>query len=433
MYTRESAAVYLGFQRWELMDRDGFEHLLLIKPILRALADEGYRHPTEVQQAAIPEVLAGKDLLATAQTGTGKTAAFALPMLQRLLRRRGGAKAIRALILTPTRELALQIDESIRTYGRHLPSRTAVILGGVPQASQIKALRARPDILVATPGRLLDLHNQGHIRLDRVEMLVLDEADRMLDMGFVRDVRKIVSKTPASRQTMFFSATLTGEVGRLASDMLKTPSRVEVTPAASVSGNIDQKVLFVNQINKRALLTDLLKDSNIQRALVFTRTKDGAEFISKLLSHGGISADAIHSNKNQKERQRALAAFDRGKIKVLVATDIVARGIDVAGISHVINYELPENPESYVHRIGRTARAGALGTALSFCDAGEISMLEGIEKLTQHPLTTVEDHPYHSSFVATLLPRNSASRTLPAGSRSRRRFGGRSRAGRRYV
>jgi ATP-dependent RNA helicase RhlE len=448
-----------------MMNTEPFVKLRLIEPLLHALADEGYEEPTKVQRAAIPELLAGKDLLATAQTGTGKTAAFALPILQMLhqrpremrrptgtaqspdtpkspsRRRRGSRRrrqpapstGIRALVLTPTRELAMQIDESFRAYGRYLELKTTVVVGGVSSKSQIHALHLDPEILVATPGRLIDLHNQRVVRLDRVEMLVLDEADRMLDMGFVHDVRKIVSKTPAARQTMFFSATLTGEVGRLAADMLRDPVRVEVTPAASVSDDIDQKVLFVQQINKRELLKEILKNNEIERALVFTRTKVGAEFIMKLLKNYGVSTDAIHSDRFQKERQRALSAFDQGKIRVLVATDIVARGIDVEGISHVINYELPNDPESYVHRIGRTARAGAAGTALSFCDAGEVAMLEGIEKLTGHPLTTIEDHPYHSAFVAGLLNRNAASRVTSPGQRLRRRSRMRSRGSRRHV
>jgi ATP-dependent RNA helicase RhlE len=421
------------------MNKDTFEQLSLNKKLLRALSDEGYEEPTNVQRAAIPELLAGKDLLATAQTGTGKTAAFALPMLQRLYRRRRGFRGslkstgIRALILTPTRELALQIDESFRAYGRHLPTRTVVILGGVSQIRQEKALKNKPDILVATPGRLIDLFNQGLVQLDRVEMLVLDEADRMLDMGFVRDVRKIVSTTPAARQTMFFSATLTAEIAELASDMLKYPSIIEVNPAASVSGNIEQKVLFVRQIHKHDLLTDVLKRDGVERALVFTRTKRAAEYIMRLLAHRGISVDAIHSDKNQKERQRALAAFDRGKVRVLVATDVVARGIDVDGISHVINYELPNDAESYVHRIGRTARAGAVGIAMSFCDAGEVAMLKGIEKLTQRPLTTVDDHPFHSALIASMHKGTLASGNGGSMSRLRRKPRPRSRANRRYV
>ena len=408
------------------MYSDHFKNFSLNQPILRALSEEGYEKPTPVQQAAIPEVLAGNDLLATAQTGTGKTAAFALPMLHMLHERKPrGSTYIRALILTPTRELALQIEASFRTYGRHLPLRTAVVLGGVPAASQIRALKKNPDILVATPGRLLDLHSQGYIRLGRIEILVLDEADRMLDMGFIHDVRKIVSELPKDRQTLFFSATLTGEIAEFASDMLRNPSMVEVTPAASVSGDIAQKVLFVEQMNKRELLTSILKDENVLRALVFARTKRRADHLLRQLSSNGISADAIHSNKSQNARQRALSAFDRGRIKVLVATDIVARGIDVEGISHVINYEMPNDPESYVHRIGRTARAGASGIALSFCDAEEVKMLRGIEKLTRCPLTAFEDHPFHSPAIAALRDRKTASpivSAIPARSRGRRKI-----------
>jgi ATP-dependent RNA helicase RhlE len=341
--------------------------------------------------------------LATAQTGTGKTAAFALPVLNRLQaqtpREQGG---IRALILTPTRELALQVEASLGTYGRYLPLKTAVVLGGVSQQSQVKALRRHPEILVATPGRLLDLMNQKQIRLDRVEVLVLDEADRMLDMGFIQDVRRIVDQLPTKRQTLLFSATMSGEILRFAGDMLNNPVRIETTPPASVSRDIDQKVLFVDQGNKGLLLAEILKGEDVRRALVFTRTKHRADRLMRLLSSKGISTDAIHSNKSQHARQQALLAFHKGKIAVLIATDIVARGIDVEGISHVINYELPNDPESYVHRIGRTARAGAVGIALSFCDASEVLMLKGIEKLTRSPLIAIEDHNYHSSTIASL-------------------------------
>jgi ATP-dependent RNA helicase RhlE len=385
------------------MHTDQFQNLSLIAPILRAIKDEGYCIPTPVQVEAIPLVLAGNDLLATAQTGTGKTAAFALPMLQMLSEREPkGSAHTRALILTPTRELALQIESSLRTYGRYLSIRTAVVLGGVPAASQIKALKSIPEIIVATPGRLLDLMGQGFVRIDRVETLVLDEADRMLDMGFIHDVRTIVARLPVDRQTLFFSATLSWEIAELASDMLRNPKLVEVTPATSVALNIDQKVLFVEQGNKRDLLAGILKEKDASRVLVFTRTKHRADRIVKQLQSTGISVDAIHSNKTQGARQRALSAFDHGKIKVLVGTDIVARGIDVDGISHVINYDLPDDPHSYIHRIGRTARAGAAGIALSFCDAEEVSMLRGIEKLTRHSLTAKEDHPFHSSAIAAL-------------------------------
>jgi len=409
------------------MNSHPFEQFRLSKSILRAVTEEGYQQPTPVQVAAIPEVLAGRDLLATAQTGTGKTAAFALPMLDRLHAQPANEQnAIRALILTPTRELALQVETSFRTYGRYLPLKTAVVLGGISQDSQVKALRKKPEILVATPGRLLDLMEQKQVRLDRIEMLVLDEADRMLDMGFIHDVRRIVSQVPARRQTLLFSATMSSEILGLAGDMLNNPVRVETTPPASVSRDIDQKVLFVDQANKGLLLAEILKGKDVRRALVFTRTKHRAERLMRHLASHGISTDAIHSNKSQNARQRALLAFDKGKITVLVATDIVARGIDVEGISHVINYELPNDPESYVHRIGRTARAGAVGTALSFCDASEVLMLKGIEKLTRSPLIAVENHRYHSATVASL--RSPGSNPPPVQWRS---FGPGKRSGRR--
>jgi len=414
------------------MKNDQFSSLRLSKPILLALAEEGYKVPTPIQAAAIPQVMAGRDLMATAQTDTGKTAAFSLPMLQLLSERRarsngngkGDKKGIRALILTPTRELALQIDASFRAYGRHLPFRTAVILGGVPQNSQIKALSKNPAIVVATPGRLLDLAKQGRTRLNNIQMLVLDEADRMLDMGFIHDVRKIVNSTPKDRQTMLFSATLTQAIAELASDMLRDPSFVEVTPSATVSGKISQKVLFVRQNNKAALLATILRDKSMGRTLVFTRTKHKADRIKRSLARAGISADSIHSNKTQRARERTLAGFERGKIRVLVATDIVARGIDVDGISHVINYELPNDAESYVHRIGRTARAGADGNAYSFCDAEDLSMLRTIEKLTQTPLDAHEDHPFHSEAIGSLRNRSSAPSRMGGG---RRRSGSRGR------
>jgi ATP-dependent RNA helicase RhlE len=385
------------------MNTHPFEQFHLSKQILRAVIEEGYQQPTPIQVAAIPEVLAGRDLLATAQTGTGKTAAFALPMLDRLHSHPSGAQSpIRVLILTPTRELALQVEMSFRRYGRYLPLKTAVVLGGMSQDVQVKALRKRPDILVATPGRLLDLINQNLVRLDQIETLVLDEADRMLDMGFIHDVRTIVSHVPAKRQTLLFSATMGGEVIGLSGDILNNAVRIETAPSASVSRDIDQRVLFVDQGNKGLLLTEILKGKDVRRALVFTRTKHRADRLMRHLASHGISTDAIHSNKSQNARQRALMAFDNGRITVLVATDIMARGIDVEGISHVINYELPNDPESYVHRIGRTARAGAVGTALSLCDASEILMLRGIEKLTRSPLTILENHRYHSATIAAL-------------------------------
>jgi ATP-dependent RNA helicase RhlE len=329
----------------------------------------------------------------------------------------------------------LQIDASLRAYGRHLPLRTAVVLGGVPSRAQIQALRALPDFLVATPGRLLDLFGQGHLRLDKVEILVLDEADRMLDMGFIYDVRRIVSKTPAARQTLFFSATLSPAIMGFASDMLRRPSLVQVTPPASVSENVTQKVLFVQQTDKKALLADILKDEEVLRALVFTRTKHGADRLVRQLSSHGLSAGVIHSNKSQGQRQRALSAFDGGRVKVLIATDIVARGIDVEAVSHVINYDMPMEPEGYVHRIGRTARAGAPGTALSFCEASDIPMLRRIERLTHVPLTAVEDHPYHATSVAGMHARRTAPTPawLVRPKEGTRRFGGRGLKGRRLL
>jgi ATP-dependent RNA helicase RhlE len=416
------------------MNSEQFEQLYLHKRILDSLSKKGYREPTAIQSKTIPLLLQGKDLLATAQTGTGKTAAFSLPILHILNERAAEKKGhIRALVLTPTRELALQVDQSFRHYGCYLLSRTTVVLGGVSTKLQIKSLRRKPDILVATPGRLIDLIGQGYIKLDHVEMLVLDEADRMLDMGFIHDVRKIVSKTPRSRQTMLFSATLTPEIKRLASDMLNCPSTVSVTPPASVPDKIDQKVFFVEQTDKRKLLTDVLNDETVSRALVFARTKRHADNLVRQLLKNGIPADAIHSNKSQNTRQKALAAFDRGRIKVLVGTDIVSRGIDVDGISHVINYELPEDPESYVHRIGRTARAGTTGVALSFCNANEVSLLRSIEKLTKNTLTRFDDHPFHSSLIASFHERSVKASASPGRTKRNRKVRQQFRPGRRAI
>lgn len=387
-----------------------FDDLGLLSPILKAVADEGYEHPSPVQAAAIPKILHGEDLIATAKTGTGKTAAFAIPMLQLL--HEGGApgEALRGLILTPTRELALQIHENLQAYGRHLRLTHAVIVGGVSAGPQIQALRRRPDIVVATPGRLLDLMNQGRVRLRDIEIAVLDEADRMLDMGFIRDVRKIVSQLPRQRQTLLFSATMSEEIARLAGEMLQRPSRVEITPPATVADNIEQRVMFVEQGDKRDLLAQMLKDDpSIERALVFTRTRHRASRVARQLAKSGIAADAIHSDKSQGARQKALAAFDRGKVRVLVATDIVARGIDVDDITHVINFEIPNEAESYVHRIGRTARAGANGIALSFCNDEETVFLTDIEKLTGVRLQEVEDHPKRSARIAALRDKGKAA------------------------
>jgi len=369
-----------------------FSELALVEPIQRALRAESYERPTPIQAQAIPHLLAGRDLLGIAQTGTGKTAAFALPILQRLAANRVPAPrhSMRALVLTPTRELALQIADSFRAYGRHLGLRTAVIFGGVGQGPQVDALRRGIDVLVATPGRLLDLHRQGHVRFDGVTAFVLDEADRMLDMGFIHDIRRIVPLLPKSRQSLLFSATMPGEIGRLTGTLLKDPVRVEVTPAATTVERIDQRVMFVDANNKRALLAALLGDRSIARALVFTRTKQGANRVAEGLTKGGIHAEAIHGNKSQGARQRALGNFRDGRTRVLVATDIAARGIDIDGITHVINFELPNVPESYVHRIGRTARAGADGIAISFCDRSEKAYLREIERLTRHKIAVAE-------------------------------------------
>jgi ATP-dependent RNA helicase RhlE len=375
-----------------------FDDLGLAEPLLRAVRAENYQQPTPIQAEAIPHLLAGKDLLGIAQTGTGKTAAFALPILQRLAavqvpRRRG---AVRALILTPTRELATQIVDNFRTYGRHLGLRSAVIFGGVSQQHQVEALARGLDILVATPGRLLDLMSQRHVDLRDLSVFVLDEADRMLDMGFIHDVKRIVAALPKERQTLFFSATMPGEIERLAGGILKDPVRIAVTPAATTVERVDQRVYFVNAADKHALLAELLKDQAIARALVFTRTKHGADRVAKHVQRIGVAVQAIHGNKSQNARQRALADFRDGQTRVLVATDIAARGIDVEGITHVINFEIPNVPETYVHRIGRTARAGRDGVALTFCDASERPLLRDVEKLTRKPLAIVDHHGFHA-------------------------------------
>ncbi len=404
------------------MDEYAFSCFSLNEAILKALEKVGYEKPTPIQEQAIPLAMEGKDVMACAQTGTGKTAAFALPMMNHLLEKSAQPSGhIEGLILTPTRELALQIDENIRDYGRYTKIRTTVILGGVRFKKQIDSLAKLPSILIATPGRLLDLMGQGHIDLKHVNMLVLDEADRMLDMGFIHDVRKIVQKVPKKRQTMLFSATLSTAVINLASGMLHDPEKVEVTPAASVSDNITQRIMYVEEMHKDALLTEILqKEEAIEKVLVFTRTKYKADRVTKHLIKRGIEAETIHSDKPQRARQKALAAFEEGSIKVLVATDIVARGIDVEGISHVINFEMPNDAESYVHRIGRTARAGAVGIALSFCDGDELPLISPIERLTKQELVADEDHPYHSQGIALRRKLFSPSASK-ASSMSRRR------------
>lgn len=361
-----------------------FDNLNIIAPILMALKEEGYSQPTPIQQQAIPIVLQGKDLLGCAQTGTGKTAAFAIPVLQQMFnhpQQQHGRKNIRALILTPTRELAIQIEESFIAYGRHTGLKTVVVYGGVGQKPQTDALRAGIDILVATPGRLLDLIDQRYIHLQHIEYFILDEADRMLDMGFVHDVKKIIAKLPQKRQSLFFSATMPPEIIKLSASILHHPQKVEVTPQATTAETVQQKMYFVDKLNKKQLLIHLLKDPSIVTTLVFTRTKHGADRVARDLTRAGIRAEAIHGDKSQNARQRALSNFKAKQTRVLVATDIAARGIDVDELSHVINYEIPNIAETYVHRIGRTGRAGASGIAISFCDHEERDYLKDITKL----------------------------------------------------
>jgi len=379
-----------------------FSGLALAQPILRAIADEGYATPTPIQDKSIPPLLDARDLLGVAQTGTGKTAAFALPLLHHLAKdpRKLHRRAPRALILAPTRELASQIGDSLGAYGRHLRLYSAVVFGGTSSRPQIKALARGVHALVATPGRLLDLMNQGHLRLDAVEVFVLDEADRMLDMGFIRDVRRIAAALPARRQTVLFSATMPKSVQGLAASLLNDPVRVEAAPTATTAEKVEQRVLFVPKDKKRALLGELLKDKDFERVLIFTRTKHGADRVARHLEHGGVQADAIHGNKAQNARQRALKSFRSGRIRALVATDIAARGIDVEGVTHVINFELPNDPESYVHRIGRTARAGAAGIAISFCDRDERAALRDIERTIRQSVPVIVDHPYHAVEIA---------------------------------
>ncbi|MEZ0538527.1 DEAD/DEAH box helicase [Fibrella arboris] len=382
-----------------------FNELAIISPILKALAEEGYTTPTPIQEQAIPLVNAGRDLLGCAQTGTGKTAAFSIPTLQRLYTKKQSGQwsnKIKALILTPTRELAIQIDESLAAYGRHLDLRHAVIFGGVGQKSQTDALRNGIDILTATPGRLLDLMNQGFINLKSIEFFVLDEADRMLDMGFIHDVRKVLAQLPAQRQSLFFSATMPPEIVKLADTILTNPAKVEVTPASSTADTVVQSVYMVERDDKRSLLSHLLEDKAIKSALVFTRTKHGADKVAEFLNKHGVKTEAIHGNKAQNARQRALSNFKDGATRVLVATDIAARGIDVDNLTHVINFEIPNIPESYVHRIGRTGRAGASGIAISFCETDERAYLRDIQKLIGKAVPVEQNNPYRSENLDPL-------------------------------
>lgn len=382
-----------------------FKELNLIAPIAAALDTEGYTIPTPIQQQTIPLILQHRDVMGCAQTGTGKTAAFALPILQLLHQDKTshhGKKPIKALILTPTRELAIQIDESFTAYGRHLNLSHAAIFGGVPQGAQTRMLANGLDILIATPGRLLDLMSQGYINLNNITFFVLDEADRMLDMGFVNDVKKVVAKLPVKRQTVFFSATMPPEIQKLANTILVNPVPVEVTPVSSTAETITQEIYFVDKKDKKKLLAHVLKDHSISRSLVFTRTKHGADKVVKDLNGIGIRAAAIHGNKTQNARQRALKDFKDGYLRVLVATDIAARGIDIDELPQVINYELPNVPETYVHRIGRTGRAGISGKAMSFCDTEEMDDLKGIQKLIGFKIPVVERHPYPGSDSGTV-------------------------------
>ena len=387
-----------------------FTALGLTAHLVRATLEEGYTVPTPVQIAVIPHVLAGRDVLACAQTGTGKTAAFVLPLLQRLASGPRLRDGVKVLVLTPTRELAAQIAERVQAYGQNLDVRHAVIFGGVSQRPQETALRAMPEVLVATPGRLLDLIRQRVLRLDKVTHLVLDEADRMLDMGFVRDVRAICAVIPTKRETLLFSATMPAEVSGLANALLVNPAQVHVTPQVTTAATVEQSVVFVAKADKRALLERVLSNAQVARAIVFMRTKHGANRLSDQLARAGIQAGAIHGNKSQNARQRALDGFKDGSCRVLVATDVASRGIDVDGISHVINYELPTTPESYVHRIGRTGRAGATGEAISFCDPEERGLLADIERTIRRRLTP-------NTVLAVGLPPPLPLPPLPAGAR----------------
>lgn len=373
-----------------------FKELNLIPSLQLAIDNEGYTSPTPIQEQAIPLALEGNDILGCAQTGTGKTAAFTIPILQLLCQQEqeGQKRRISALILTPTRELAIQIGQSIAVYGKNTNIRHTVIYGGVKQHQQVNSLKNGVDILVATPGRLLDLMQQDYVKLSSLQFFVLDEADRMLDMGFVHDVKRVIKVLPKKRQSLFFSATMPKEIIKLSAEILISPKKIEVTPASKTAETVQQKVYFVDKENKRNLLTHLIKSENIERAIVFTRTKHGADRVVKGLVKDNISAQAIHGNKSQNARQNALSSFKNSETRILVATDIAARGIDIDDLTHMFNFELPNVPESYVHRIGRTGRAGGEGNAISFCDAEERAYLKGIEKLIGFSVEVVKDHPY---------------------------------------
>lgn len=381
-----------------------FSSLGLNDNICRAVKEQGYETPTPIQEQAIPYVVAGRDMLGCAQTGTGKTAAFALPILHRLAADTTPTRGIRALVLTPTRELALQIQENFEAYSRHLKLKSVVIFGGVGIEPQKRALRANPDIVIATPGRFIDLKNQGFLDLRSLKIFVLDEADRMLDMGFIHDVKKIIRFLPERRQNLLFSATMPNDIRDLVQKLLHNPAKVEVTPVSSTSELVSQFVYHVDKPNKRFLLLHVLDTKDVTRALVFTRTKHVANRVAEFLSKNGVIADAIHGNKSQTARQRALENFRRGKSRVLVASDIAARGIDIDEVSHVINYDMPNVPETYVHRIGRTGRAAATGVAISFVEKGERSYLTDVERLTKKKVTVEDEHPYPQSDAPAEAP-----------------------------
>ncbi|PJJ30805.1 DEAD/DEAH box helicase [Lacrimispora celerecrescens] len=404
-----------------------FKELNIMPDIIKALEKENYDVPTPIQEEAIPVILSGRDLLGCAQTGTGKTAAFAIPTLQLLSEENVSHRAkqnIRALIVTPTRELALQIYESFNTYGKYTKLKSCVVFGGVSQKPQEESLKQGVDILVATPGRLLALIDQNIINIEHIKIFILDEADRMLDMGFIHDVKRIIAKTPIKKQTLLFSATMPPDIAKLASTILKTPAKIEITPVSSTVDTIEQYLYFVDKCNKKDLLLHILKDKNIDSALVFTRTKHGADRLMKQLSRNGVIARAIHGDKSQGARQSALNNFKNKTLRILLATDIAARGIDIDELTHVINYDLPDIPETYVHRIGRTGRAGLGGTAISFCDFDEKGQLNDIEKLIGKKITEIKDHPYplKNNFPAikVVQPRRDKAKTGNSGASPKR-------------
>ncbi|MBU2577171.1 MAG: DEAD/DEAH box helicase [Nanoarchaeota archaeon] len=404
----------------------GFKSLKIIEPILRSLEKEGYTKPTPIQEKTIPLLLDNRDVIGIAQTGTGKTAAFVVPILQKLQERTKGLKSKdpRVLVLAPTRELVAQISESFENYGRFLNFRHLAVYGGVGIVPQIRTLQRGVDILIATPGRLMDLMNQGKVSLRNVEFFVLDEADRMLDMGFLRDVKKIASALKVEKQSLFFSATMSNEIADLTRDFLRNPVRVDITPESKVVDKIEQCVFFIDQNDKNELLLDLIKQQNMNRVLVFVGMKYRADKVVRVLEQNGVSADAIHGNKSQIQRTRALNNFKDGKVRVLVATDIAARGIDIKNIGHVINYDLPNEPENYIHRIGRTARAGKDGTAYSFCEAQDRNFLNQIERITKRKIEHA-DHKYHS--IAAKNAEGDDAKPAPRNGRGGRSFGKRQR------